>query len=193
MAKDFHIGIGEHCAAAGSHICHVGNRSSGTRIAADIIATGLAGDERCLLVGDDPFVQPVLRHLRSRKVDVQAALKQHRLVRLHGQETGIELLGSIVSHLENEPPAGVRLVGHPNWNKRGWPTIGDLFAFETLIDQVARNYNAVFFCFFDHAAAPAEAIQAHPKAVAGKEIVENPGYMAPAEMRHRLRLSFAGK
>jgi len=131
--------------------------------------------------------------LKSRKVDVDAALTQRRLIRLRGQETGVELLGSIVAHLENQPLAGARLAGFPNWNKRGWPTLGDLLAFETLVDQVVSNYHAVAFCFYDRAVAPIEAMQLHPKTIAGKEIVENSRYIAPAEMRHHLRLTFPDK
>jgi len=193
MAREFQIGIGGIQAPAGTHVCHFGTHSSGARIAADIIATGLADGERCLLVGDESFAQPVLRHLRSRRIDADAAVTQRRLIRLHGQETGVELLGSIVSHLENQPPAGARLAGFPNWNKRGWPTLSDLLAFETLADQVVSNYNALFCCFYDRAAAPVEAMQLHPKTIDGKKVVENPRYIAPSEMRNRLRLTFPGK
>ena len=193
MASDFQIGIGEHRAPPGTHICHLGTPSSGPRIAVDLVATGLGRGERCLLVGDDSFAQPVLRRLRSRKIDVDAALKQRSLIRLHGQETGVELFASIVSHLENPSPAGARLVGSPRWNKRGWPSLGDLLAFETLLEQVASSYHALFFCFFDRQAAPSEAMDLHPKTIVGKEIVENSRYLAPTEMRHHLRLTFSSK
>jgi hypothetical protein len=193
MVRQFQIGIGGIHAPAGTHVCHFGSRSSGARIAADVIATGLANGERCLLVGDDPFAQPVLRHLRSKKVDVDGVLKQRSLIHIRGQESGVELFGSIVPHLENQPPAGARLAGSSSWNKHGRPTMNDLVAYEALLDKVVSDYHAFFFCTYDRQAAPADVMHTHPKMIVGKEIVENPGYIAPADMRHRLRVSFPGK
>jgi len=189
MVREFQVGIGGIHAPGGTHVCHFGGRARGTRIAADVIAAGLAHDERCLLVGDDPYTLPVLRHLRSAKVDVTSALKLGKLVRVRGENTGVALLGRIVSHLGNQSRSGVRLVGFPGWNKPGWPSINDLLAFEALLEQVAGNYSALYFCIYDRHATPLEAMYPHPKMIVGEELVNNSGYISPPDMRQRLRFS----
>lgn len=189
MAREFQIGIDGLCAPAGSHICHYGPRSSSERIAAQVLAAGLAARERCIFNADEDCALPVLQRLKIAKIDFQGAIQRGELVRLNGEKNGMSLLGSIVAHLHNPPATGVRLVGFPSWCHPNWPAPKDFIAFEALLEQIAPAYDAIYFCLFDHTVLPEQAMWPHPKLILGKKVMDNPQYLPPGAMRQHLRSS----
>ena len=187
MPDDFRIGFGEQRVPPG-HICHFGKLSEGIRIAAGALAAGIADGEHSLLVGDDLFVQRVVRSLKSRGIDAVAAMKRGSVTRLHGQNNGIALMGSIVLHLEKQAKCSIRLVGCPSYGKKGWPKVKDLLAFEGLMDEITSKYRALYLCIYDHDAAPSLAMHPHPKVIIGGKVTDNPAYVPGAKFREHLRL-----
>jgi len=186
MRDHFRIGFGDSLVPPG-HICHFGTRHKGIQLAVDVLLAGIADGELCLLVGDDPFVHRVFRRLRARGVDISGSIKARRLVRVHCQSNGLALLGCIVSHLEVQPKCAFRLVGSPRYDRKGWPELHDLLAFEGWMDEIAARYKALYICIYDKTTATALVEHPHPKLIAGAEILDNPSYVPGPQFRERLR------
>jgi hypothetical protein len=187
MMDLFRTGLGEHRTPP-AHICHFGARNSGIRTAADVLAAGIEDGEHCLLIGDQQSARSVLQLLNSRRIKAASGKKQGALIRLTGQSNGIALLGSIISHLDNNAEQGVRLVGCPAWDRKGWPELHDLLAFESLMNDIATRYRALYLCIYDEHTAPRIATHPHSKMIISGRVVDNPSYIPSAQFRRHLRI-----
>jgi MEDS: MEthanogen/methylotroph, DcmR Sensory domain len=183
----FRTGSGEHRTPP-AHICHFGGQNSGIRTAVDALAVGIEDGEHCLLIGNQQFTRSVLQQLTSRRLKVASRKKQGALIHLTGQSNGIALLGSIISHIDHHAQNGVRVVGCPAWDRKGWPELHDLLAFESLMNDIATSYRALYLCIYDEHIAPRIAKHPHPKMIIGGRVVDNPSYIPSAEFRRHLRI-----
>jgi hypothetical protein len=141
--------------------------------------------ERCLLVTYDSFARVVFSDLKDCDIDPTEQLRNGRLIRLHGQSTGLQLLGSILTVLE-KPYSGLsRIIGCPKLHDPKWPKIEDQIATEAAFNLVLSAHD--FLCVYDAVTAPASMIHAHKDAIIDAVVVPNPAYVSPLNFLANLR------
>jgi hypothetical protein len=82
-----------------------------------------------------------------------------------------------------------RIVGEMSWVLRHPGLAGELFAYESAVNDIADRHSQVLMCLYDLERFGADMLidilRTHPKLLLGGLLIDNPNYLTPAEYRSR--------
>jgi MEDS: MEthanogen/methylotroph, DcmR Sensory domain len=99
----------------------------------------------------------------------------------------------MIAHLDAAAAAAVddgdypcwRIVGEMSWVLRHPGLAGELFAYESAVNEIADRYSQVLVCLYDLERFGADMLidilRTHPKLLLGGVLIDNPNYLSPAE------------
>ena len=197
MLADIDSGVPGIGLSAGDHICafHFGPDERDLLIGLYLHAGLLAGD-KCVAFIDDADPEALFDRL-SESVDVAAALASHQLEVIDTHDSylrngGFSAAGTL-SFLDTTVSAAVtdglhpcaRLLGEMSWVLRHPEASGELFSYESAVNEFSHRYPQVLLCLYDlEMFGPemlVEALRTHPKLLLGGMLVPNPNYLTPGE------------
>jgi MEDS: MEthanogen/methylotroph, DcmR Sensory domain len=83
----------------------------------------------------------------------------------------------------------VRLVGEMSWVLRHPALAGELFDYESDVNEISGRHPQVLMCLYDLERFGADMLidilRTHPKLLLGGLLIDNPNYLTPAEYRAR--------
>jgi hypothetical protein len=183
------LGLGGESISAGEHLAYFWESASDFDHAIDFLAVGLRGDDHCLVLGHEAANRKVLDLLHARDLDVNGLLRRTRLSVLGGQPTGAALLeatGAGVRAVMNGGNRRLRLLGNLGWGRPGWPSDGEILAFEARVTGFAENLPCAVLCMYDVNSLPGRTLlkgglETHPTTVRRGVLRANPHYVPEAE------------
>jgi hypothetical protein len=82
-----------------------------------------------------------------------------------------------------------RIVGEMSWVLRHPGMAGELFAYESGVNEIADRHSQVLVCLYDLERFGADMLidilRTHPKLLLGGLLIDNPNYLTPAEYQAR--------
>ncbi|WP_123533928.1 MEDS domain-containing protein [Halosimplex salinum] len=163
--------------------------------AVPFLREGLDRGERCMYVGDERSLGAVQAALRSRGVDVDAAVESGALVFETVQNTYlrdgsfdpdsmIALYEDVIDAATEEYEA-LRVVAETDWLLEDGASIEQFMQYESRINEVFANEDCIAMCQYDREAFPAEVVRdivrTHPHLIYGDTVCNNFYYTPPEE------------
>jgi hypothetical protein len=151
---------------------------------------------------DPPDRDAHVRRLREAGVDVTAAERRHQLELLPWDETYLRdgrfdqsaMAGMVDEILGNAAADGyprTRGIAYMEWALGDRPGVSDLVEYEARLNDVLAEHADVVICAYDLMKFPAhlilDVLRAHPAAIVGGALRENPFYTPPATMIAELK------
>ncbi|WP_415381660.1 MEDS domain-containing protein [Halosimplex sp. TS25] len=163
--------------------------------AVPFLRQGLEQGEKCMYVGDEGSLDAVAESLRERGVDVDAALESGALVfetvretYLEGgsfdAESMMELYEGAIEAATAEYEA-LRVVAETGWILEDGVSIEEFMAYESKVNELFKDEDAIALCQYDREAFPAEAlidvVRVHPHLIYDTTVCHNFYYTPPEE------------
>ena len=190
------LGITAGQVELGSHLIHFWENDNEFARGVRFLEPGLAGDDHCVVFGNDLVTDKVFRRLAASGLDVTSLLSQRRITLLRRETSAGTTLTDIEDIFEAAVRAGapaIRYLGNLDYGKVPLPGSGidDVLELEAKVTSLARRFPAVVVCMYDVNTLPGKLIlkggfQTHPWAVCGDHLQSNPYYVPEAQFLHQL-------
>ena len=163
--------------------------------AAPFVQQGLERGERCMYIADENTEAEVLEAMRTRGVDVDAALESGALTLYTKQDTYCrgggfdpdEMIAFLADAVEEalEEYEGLRVTGEMTWVFDDEPRIEDLVEYEGKLNCLFPNVDGIALCQYNRNRFSPEAIRdvirTHPHLVYRSTVCQNFYYTPPDE------------
>jgi hypothetical protein len=185
--------------------CHAcaffSSRQEENAVLLPFMAEGIAAGDTCVNILDPGAREERLRSLAGYGIDVAAAERSGRL-ELRPWEQAQAAGGRFDQHamlagLQAAAESGVRerrttrLWSNQEWALAGLPGSENLVEYESRFNEIWPGSNDVVVCVYDTTKFRADVLfdvlRAHPLAIVGGKLRENPFYVPPAELLQQLR------
>lgn len=178
-----------------SHICLFYYDDAELRGMLPFLTVGLdTPEEATVLFGTRSRLDQVLAYLvADHGRDVEADVRDGRIILVEGAPTGEGALGNIGKALDAAVAGGatlIRFLGFIGWGESGWPGHDDLLRFEATVNDALASYPAIAICTYNANRLPGPllifgGIETHPITIVGHTVAENPHYVPPKEFLAR--------
>ena len=175
----------------GSHVCWYYAGEEQLKQALRFLEVGLSRPgEVCVLFADSSRLPSLLEWLAEGADEhLPALVDAGKLVLIAGAPTREAIVMEITERLDRALADGyqlIRFLGLIGWGSPGWPADCDLLEFEAGVNEVVGAYPAVTVCMHDVPLLSGPSLiygglQAHPYALLGGRLTENPYFVQPEE------------
>lgn len=201
MSDTLDLGVMGIEAVLGDHICGLySNQLQRDQILLPFLEAGLAAGDKCICVVDGTDPMEVVAGLATRANGAKSvADKQLEVIRApdmylrSGGFSADEVISSWKAAMSDVMYDGrfdvVRAV--ETWSRRDVvPDMDELMMLESQMNQFLPLFPQVVVCLYDigrfGSAIVVDLLKTHPRMLIGGMLVENPYYMSPDELLHRL-------
>lgn len=191
MSTRVPLGVGDLTVPVPSHLALFYEDDADLRRRLSFLLPALTEpDQTAVLFGPARRIDEVLGYLADEfGRDVEADLRDGRIVRADGAATADLTLANVASALDRAKARGagpIRLMGFIGWGEPGWPSDAELLQFEATVNKAALGYPAVIVCTYSISRLPGSiivygGIETHPYTILGTTLCENPHYVPPDE------------
>lgn len=202
MTRRIPLGFGELSVPVPSHLALFYDDDADLRRRLGFLRPALTDpDQTAVLFGPARRIDEVLGYVGDELGrDVEADLRDGRIVRADGARTADLTLASVAGALDRAKARGagpIRLMGFIGWGEPGWPRNDELLEFEATVNKAALGYHAVILCTYSIARLPASiivygGIETHPYTILGTTLCENPHFVPPDDFIARGRAGVGG-
>jgi hypothetical protein len=185
------LGFGNKTVPVPSHLCVFYYDDDELRGNFGFLRAGFeAPDEAIVLFGRPERLEQIQEYLaKDLRRDIAADVRNGKLVLVGGAKDPDKLLGGIGTALTELKDKGVRLIrfmGFIGWGDETWPSIQQLLAFESTVNEAAAQFPAIVACTYNVTQLPGAilmmgGIATHPLTVLGSTLCENPHYVPTKE------------
>jgi hypothetical protein len=192
-------GVPGICFSSGDHVgaFHFGGAERDLLVRA-ILQAGMRAGERCLGIVDggdpDALHDALCATVGCTDCDDWFAVERADDIYLAGGGFAKE---DMLAYLDAAAAAAVddsgypcwRIVGEMSWVLRHPGMAGELFAYESGVNEIADRHSQVLVCLYDLERFGADMLidilRTHPKLLLGGLLIDNPNYLTPAEYQAR--------
>lgn len=183
------LGFRDQEATVGDHIAYFWETRADFLRGVDFLAHGLRTGEHGVVFGFEEANTDVISALKEKGLDTEALAADGQLTVVGGMTAGDAMLASIGGVFQKAIDDGcslIRLLGNIGWGRSGWPSEGEILAFEAKVTGAAKAFPSVVVCMYDVNALPGKvmvhgALQTHPVTIVGNVVRENPYYVGVDE------------
>jgi DcmR-like sensory protein len=186
--RDIPLGIGHNEAAAGDHIAFLWETEGEFMATSGYLASGLARDEACLLLGHEAANRRVLEGLARHGMGARDVRRRDRLQVASPATSSDALLAKLDRHIKSAVERGlpgVRILGNLGWGELGWPADDEILRLEARVTAAVGRYPSVVLCAYDVGRLPGRillkgGLECHPVILRRDTLRINDSYV-PAE------------
>jgi hypothetical protein len=193
--RDIPLGIGRHAAATGDHIAFLWETEGEFMATSSFLASGLARDEACLLLGHEPANRRVLKGLTRLGMSARDVRRRDRLHVPAPATSSDAILAALDRHIKNAVERGlpgVRILGNLGWGEPGWPVDDEILKLEARVTTAFGRYPTVVVCAYDVSRLPGRillkgGLECHPVILRRETLRINDSYVPAEEFLGGLR------
>lgn len=184
--RDIPLGIGRHAAAPGDHIAFLWETEGEFMATSCYLASGLARDEACLLLGHESANRRVLKGLTRLGLSDRDVRRRDRLQVAAPATSSGAILATLDRHIKNAVDRGlqgVRILGNLGWGEPGWPVDDEILKLEARVTAAVGRYPSVVLCAYDVGSLPGRillkgGLECHPVILRRESLRSNDSYVA---------------